>query len=231
MTDSPRMKRLVVLISGNGSNLQAILDACAAGELDAQVVAVVSNRADAFGLERARRAGVPALLHLKQNEQERQAYDAELAARVASYKPDWVVLAGWMRILSMAFLHYFPNRVINLHPALPGAFSGTHAIERAYAAYQRGEIEATGVMVHLVPDEGVDSGPILAQERVPIYVEDSLETLEARIHGVEHRLLVEALKQVLDGGPFDYAQGKLPTNDGAAGGLSGNAKSLEREMR
>ncbi len=187
-------RRLVVLISGNGSNLQAILDACAAGELRAQVAAVISNKADAYGLERARRAKVPALVKLKTQEQDRRAYDAELADVIAAYRPDWIVLAGWMRILTSALLDRFPNRVINLHPALPGAFPGTHAIERAFAAYQRGEITHTGVMVHRVPDEEVDSGPVLAQESVPIQPDDTLAALETRIHAVEHRLLVATLK-------------------------------------
>lgn len=188
------MKRLVVLISGNGSNLQAILDACASNELNARVVAVISNKADAFGLTRARRANVHAILKAKDKSQDRRAYDAELAELVASFEPDFVILAGWMRILSSAFLDTFPNRVVNLHPALPGTFPGTHAIERAFNAFQRGEISHTGVMVHLVPDEGVDNGPVLAQEIVPIEKDDTLESLETRIHQVEHRLLVNTLK-------------------------------------
>jgi phosphoribosylglycinamide formyltransferase-1 len=101
-----------------------------------------------------------------------------------------------MRILSSAFLSCFPNRVINLHPALPGAFPGTHAIERAFEAYQLNEIDHTGVMVHLVPDEGVDNGPVLATEVVPILARDNLESLEKRIHEVEHRLLVAVLKKL-----------------------------------
>lgn len=188
--------RLVALISGNGSNLQAILQACAAGILPAQVVAVFSNRASAFGLERARQAGVPALAVPKPKDQDRRAYDAELAAQVAAYAPDWVVLAGWMRVLSSAFLDRFPNRVVNLHPALPGQFPGTHAIERALAAYQRGDITHTGIMVHLVPDEGVDNGPVLAEEVVPIYPTDTLDTLSARVHAAEHRLLVAVLTRL-----------------------------------
>ena len=186
--------RLVCLISGNGSNLQAILDACASGELNVQVAAVISNKSDAFGLERARQANVPAMVRPKPKAQDRREYDAELANLVASYQPDWIVLAGWMRVLSAAFLDRFSNRVINLHPALPGTFPGTHAIERAYEAYRRGEIDHTGVMVHIVPDEGVDSGPVLAQEIVPIQPGETLESLEARIHAVEHRLLVNTLK-------------------------------------
>jgi phosphoribosylglycinamide formyltransferase 1 len=187
---------IVVLISGNGSNLQAILDACASGELNAHVVAVISNKRDAYGLERAQRANVPAIVKPKPKEPDRRVYDAELAELVASYQPAWVVLAGWMRVLSSAFLDRFPQRVVNLHPALPGTFPGTHAIDRAYAAYRAGEIDHTGVMVHLVPDEGVDDGPVLAQEIVPINLDDTLESLEARIHAVEHRVLVDTLKSL-----------------------------------
>ncbi len=192
--------RLAILISGHGSNLQAILDACASGELRAQVAVVISNRADAYGLERACRAprGVPAFAIEKSKIQDRRTYDAELAERVAIYRPDWVVLAGWMRVLTTAFLECFPGRVINLHPALPGTFPGTNAIERAFQAYQHHEIDHTGVMVHLVPDEGVDSGPVLAQEIVPIYSNDTLDALEARIHTVEHRLLVQTLKNLIE---------------------------------
>ena len=191
--------RLVVLISGSGTNLQAILDACASGALPAQVAAVVSNKREAFGLERARRAGVPAIARPRPKEQDRRAYDGELADLVASHQPDWIILAGWMRILSSNFLDRFPGRVINLHPALPGTFPGTHAIERAFDAHQKGEIRNTGVMVHLVPDEGVDCGPVLLQEEVPIREDDTLESLEARIHAVEHRLLVAAIKNAIAG--------------------------------
>ncbi len=189
--------RLVVLVSGFGSNLQAILDACASDALPAQVVAVISNKRQAFGLERARQAGVPAVYSPKLKEQARGDYDAELAELVASYRPDWVVLAGWMRVLTCNFLDRFPNRVVNLHPALPGTFPGTNAIERAFEAFQRGEIEHSGVMLHLVPDEGVDSGPVLAQQVVPIYPDDTLERLEERVHIVEHKLLVNTLKELI----------------------------------
>lgn len=192
-------KRLVVLISGNGSNLQAVLDACASGLLPAQVVLVVSNRSDAYGLERAARAGVKtAVLPVKKG-QDRRDYDRDLAELVAQAQPDWIVLAGWMRIFSSTFLNQFPGQVINLHPALPGKFPGVHAIERAFESYLCGEIDHTGVMVHLVPDEGVDSGPVLAQEVVSILPGDTLETLEERVHQVEHRLLVDTLKRILTG--------------------------------
>jgi formyltetrahydrofolate-dependent phosphoribosylglycinamide formyltransferase len=162
------------------------------------VCAVVSNKADAYGLERARLAGLPAIAHVYKKGQERIEYDRLLGDIVVSYQPDWVVLAGWMRILSPAFLGRFPNRVVNLHPALQGMFPGTHAIERALEAYHAGQIEHTGVMVHLVPDEGVDNGPLLNQRIVPIFPEDTVETLETRVHKVEHTLLVETLKSLFE---------------------------------
>lgn len=192
------LSHLVVLSSGNGSNLQAILDACTSGELNAKVVSVLSNKADAYGLVRARNAGVEAIHFSKQENETRQQYDARLAAHVSTCLPDYVILAGWMRILSAYFLSCFPNRVINLHPALPGMFPGLHAIERAYDAYQRGEIKHTGVMVHLVPDEGVDNGPLLGQQEIHFLTDESLEEFEARVHEIEHVLLINTLKTVLE---------------------------------
>lgn len=192
-----RKSRLVVLISGNGSNLQAILDACSSGELNAQVVSVVSNKADAYGLVRAKNAGVEAIHFPKREGESRRDYDTRLADEVTRRQADYIVLAGWMRILSSFFLSSFPNRVINLHPALPGMFPGTHSIERAFEAHQRGEIDHTGVMVHLVPDEGVDNGPVLATEIVPIEQNDTLELLETRVHQTEHKLLVNTLKSII----------------------------------
>jgi phosphoribosylglycinamide formyltransferase 1 len=188
--------RLVVLISGNGSNLQAILDACASGELRASVASVISNKADAYGLTRARNAGVEAIHFPKLENESRNQYDTRLADYLTTKLPDYIILAGWMRLLSSDFLSCFPNRVINLHPALPGIFPGTHAIQRAYDAFQRGEIDHTGVMVHLVPDDGVDNGPALATEIVPVYKDDTLESLEARVHEVEHKVLVSVLQRL-----------------------------------
>ncbi len=188
---------IVVLISGNGSNLQAIIDACEADQLPAQVVAVFSNRAGAYGLRRAENHQIPTVVVPAATN--RAAYDADLARQVAGFQPDWIVLAGWMRLLSMNFLRHFPGRVINLHPALPGQFPGTRAIERAFEAARQGEIDQTGVMIHLVPDEGVDNGPLLASQAVPILTDDTLEQLAERIHMTEHRLLVETLRRVLVG--------------------------------
>jgi phosphoribosylglycinamide formyltransferase 1 len=191
------MARILVLISGNGSNLQSILDACADGRLPAQVVGVISNQVDAFGLERARCAGVPVEVLSRKKDQDRVAYDSLLAEKAETFRPDWIVLAGWMRLLSSAFLDHFPRRVVNLHPALPGTFPGTHAIERAFEAFQAGQITYSGVMVHLVPDEGVDSGPVLAQCVVDLRQDETLASFEARVHELEHALLVETLRRLV----------------------------------
>jgi phosphoribosylglycinamide formyltransferase 1 len=185
--------RLVVLVSGTGSNLQAILDACAGATLPAEVVAVVSDRPSAAALDRATNAGVPAVALPPAPGEVRADYDTRLAAAVDAHAPDFVVLAGWMRILTMNFLRRFPDRVVNLHPALPGELPGTHAIERAWHEALAGERTSTGVMVHLVPDEGVDCGPILATATVPIQPDDTLESLTTRVHATEHRLLISAL--------------------------------------
>jgi formyltetrahydrofolate-dependent phosphoribosylglycinamide formyltransferase len=199
------MNQLAVLISGSGTNLQAILDACESGALpNTRVAVVVSNRIAAYGLQRARAHGVHTIYHplkpYRDAGRSRQEYDADLAAKLAPYALDLVCLAGWMHVFSMAFLQHYPRRVINIHPALPGAFSGMHAIERAYEAFQRGEIAHTGVMVHYAPDEGVDVGPVIVQRIVPVSPDDTLETLEARVHATEYALYIEAIRQVLGEG-------------------------------
>lgn len=185
--------RLAVLVSGAGTNLQAVLDACADGILDAEVVVVVSNRIDAGGLDRARRVGVETAVCGPAAGEERGYYDARLADLVGGFRPDWVVLAGWMRLLTMPFLGRFPHRVVNLHPGRPGEFPGVDAIARAW----RAEVERTGVMVHLVPDEGVDDGPVLATVDVVVEPDDTLESLTARVHSAEHDLLVSALADLI----------------------------------
>ena len=193
--------RLVVLASGTGSNLQAILDACAGGTLPAEVAAVVSDRPAATALDRATAAGVPAIALAPEPGELRADYDTRLAAVVGAREPDIVVLAGWMRILTMSFLGRFPDRVVNLHPALPGELPGTHAIERAWHEALAGERTRTGVMVHVVPDEGVDCGPVLATATVPIQPDDTLESLAARVHATEHRLLVSTLADLCTRSP------------------------------
>ena len=190
------MYRLAVLASGNGSNLQAVLDACTAGELHAEVAVVVTNVPGCHALQRAAAAGVAAVVVEPLAGEPRTDYDARLADVVAGYAPDLVVLAGWMRILTKAFVGAFD--VINLHPALPGELPGTHAIERAWHEALAGERTASGVMVHRVPDEGVDDGPVLATVRVPILLpDDTLDAFTARIHAAEHRLLVATLADLI----------------------------------
>jgi phosphoribosylglycinamide formyltransferase 1 len=188
-----RRKRLVVLVSGSGSNLQALIDACAGGRLHADVVAVVSNKPDVFALQRADAAGVPAVHVGVHPGEERSDYDARLADVVAGFDPDLVVLAGWMRILTMSFLGWFPNRVVNLHPALPGDLPGTGAIERAWHEAVAGERTRTGVMVHLVPDEGVDDGPVLGTATIDIDTSAGFDDFARLVHDTEHRLLVDTL--------------------------------------
>ena len=196
------MKRLAVLISGNGSNLQALIDRTADGTLNAEIDLVVSNRSDAFGLQRAHQAGIGSevlsLRDYRATGRSREEYDRDLADLVAAHSPAVVVLAGWMLILGSGFLDRFPSRVINLHPALPGRFPGTDAIARAHHAFRRGEIDHTGVMVHRVVPE-VDAGPVVLQEQVPIRSGETLAQLEERIHLVEHRLIVAAVDLILQG--------------------------------
>jgi folate-dependent phosphoribosylglycinamide formyltransferase PurN len=128
-------------------------------------------------------------------------YDARLADVVSGFAPDRVVLLGWMRILTMSFLGWFPGTVVNLHPALPGELPGTRSVERAFGEFERGLRTTTGVMVHLVPDEGVDAGPVLATQTVPILPGDTLEALLERVHAAEHHLVVTTLAQLCGATP------------------------------
>jgi formyltetrahydrofolate-dependent phosphoribosylglycinamide formyltransferase len=190
--------KLVVFISGSGTNLQAIIDAKHAGTLDVEIELVVANRKSAYGLVRAERAGIPTLYFplkpYRDAEISRETYDRDLAAQIQAYQPDLIVLAGWMHVLSSAFLSCFPRQVINLHPALPGTFPGTDAIARTFEAYKRGETDTGGCMVHYVVPE-IDAGPVIAQIAVSLTSADTLETFEARIHAAEHHLIVEAISK------------------------------------
>lgn len=192
------MLRLVVFISGGGTNLQALIDAIQAGQLEAQIVLVVSNRKDAYGLERAQRTGIETLYfplkHFTEGGQTRVEYDAALAERLQPYAPELIVLAGWMHIFTSTFLDAISRPVINLHPSLPRQFAGVNSIQRAFAAFQRGEIDHSGVMVHYVIPE-VDAGDVVVMEEVPLEADDTLEAFTARMRAAEHRLIVEAVRQ------------------------------------
>ena len=191
--------RLVVLVSGNGSNLQAIIDARSEGRLQVDITGVVSNNADAFALTRAEKANIATSV-LSHKGRERSEYDSELAHLVSVIGADLVVLAGWNRLLTANFVSH--HTTINLHPAEPGRFPGLHAIERAYKAYKNGELAAGGVMVHYVPDEGIDDGPVIDWSPVPFSIDDTLETFEQRVHEVEHELLVNSINVALGNLPL-----------------------------
>lgn len=195
---SRRRTRFVVLASGGGTNLQAVLDACRSGRIDGEVVAVVCNRADAGALQRAADAAVPALHVGLESGEARSEYDGRLADVVAGFDPDYVVLAGWMRILTMNFIGSFPGKVLNLHPALPGDLPGIGAIERAWEDARAGNRSTTGVMVHFVPDEGVDDGPVLGTVTVDIDPTLDLDAFGALMHRAEHDLLVATLAELCD---------------------------------
>ena len=183
-----------VLVSGSGSNLQSILDACAAGSLKARIVCVISNNADAYALERARKAGIPAL-HLDHRAHSgREAYDLALVATLREFAVELVVMAGFMRIITPVLLDAFPMAVMNIHPALLPAFPGLHA-QRQALDYG---VKIAGCTVHLV-DPGTDTGPIIIQAAVPILDSDTEQTLSARIQKEEHRIYPEAIKLFAEG--------------------------------
>ena len=188
-------RRLGVLISGRGSNLQAIIDAIAAGRLAAEIAVVISNRPDAPGLERARRAGIETVVLDHTAHGSREAYDRELAAALRRYDVALVCLAGFMRLLGPAFVSVFRDRILNVHPSLLPAFPGLHGQEQAW----RHGVKVAGATVHIVTAE-LDAGPIVRQAAVPVHEDDTPETLAARILTEEHRIYPEAIGVVLDGG-------------------------------
>lgn len=190
MTDTGRQAVAVgVLVSGNGTNLQSIIDRIESGELLARVACVISNKADAFALERARRHSIPAI-HLDHRQyQNREAYDAALVATLGTHGVELVVLAGFMRILTPVIIDAFPNRIMNIHPALLPAFPGLHAQQQALDY----GVKVSGCTVHFV-DAGCDTGPIIIQAVVPVVEGDTEDSLSQRIHKEEHRIYPEAIQ-------------------------------------
>ncbi|KAH3680003.1 hypothetical protein WICPIJ_008479 [Wickerhamomyces pijperi] len=220
------LPNILVLISGSGSNLQAIIDSVAAKNLKANIIKVISSSADAYGLERASKADIPTEVHTlktyykdlpkSDRPQARKRFNKDLANLIvhgniegdedATPKghivPDLIVCAGWMLILSPDFLSPLEEegvKIINLHPALPGQFDGTHAIDRAWEAGQKGEITESGVMIHRVIQE-VDAGEPLLVKKIDLRKEETVEEFEARVHALEHKAIVEgtilALKEI-----------------------------------
>ncbi len=184
-----------MLISGRGSNLQSLIDAIAAGRLDASIVVVISNRRDAHGLARARAANIDTLVMPASGHPDREAYDRALASALRDRGVDLVCLAGFMRVIGPPMLDAFPNRILNIHPSLLPAFPGLDAQGQAL---EHG-VRVAGATVHLVTS-ALDGGPIVAQAAVPVLDDDTVETLSARILAEEHRLYPEAVRIVLDGG-------------------------------
>lgn len=177
------MMRILVLISGSGSNLQTILDSCAGGKIAGEVVGVISNKADAYGLVRAEEAGVATSILAQQQFASREAYDAALLALMQEYRPDLVVLAGFMRILSPALVQHFAGRMLNIHPSLLPKYQGLHTHQRAIDA---GDAEH-GASVHFVTEE-LDGGPVILQARVPIFEGDDAGDVAARVQAQEHSI-------------------------------------------
>lgn len=184
--------RLAVLISGRGSNLQSMVDAIGAGRLQATIAVVVSNRADAAGLRRARQAGIETLFLGPRGSSDRAAYDRAIAEELGLRRIDLVCLAGFMRLIGAPLLDAFPDRILNIHPSLLPAFPGLDA-QRQALDYG---VKVTGATVHLVTAE-LDGGPIVLQVPVPVLDDDTVETLSARILVEEHRIYPEAIRLVL----------------------------------
>ena len=197
------MLKIGVLVSGSGTNLQAFIDAIAAKELDAEIVLVVSSRPDAYGIERAKAANIPVLVLNKGVYADPKAADARIVAALQEAGAEYVFMAGYMRMVTPVMLDAFPNRVVNLHPALLPSFKGAHGIQDAFDA----GVKYTGVTVHFANAE-YDKGPIIAQEPVAVLETDTVETLEERIHAVEHRLYPATAQIIAQGRVHVAADGE-----------------------
>jgi phosphoribosylglycinamide formyltransferase-1 len=188
------MKRIVVLISGNGSNLQAIIDACKQKKINGTLSAVFSNKADAFGLERAREAGIPAHALAASQFADRAAFDRELIQEIDAYAPDLVVLAGYMRILSPEFVARYSGRLINIHPSLLPKYPGLHTHRQVL---ENGD-EEHGTSVHFVTDE-LDGGPVILQAKIPVFEGDDEDDITARVQHQEHAIYPLVVSWYLEG--------------------------------
>lgn len=177
------MKNLVVLISGNGSNLQAIIDACQTQNIAAKISAVFSDNPTAYGLERAKQAAIPTVVMQKADYLDNHSYDDSLIREIAQYQPDLIVLAGYMRILTPRFVNHYLGKIINIHPSLLPKYPGLNTHRKALA---NGDKEH-GTSIHFVTEK-LDAGPIILQAKVPIFADDQLQDIIARIQAQEHRI-------------------------------------------
>lgn len=192
MTDKQQKARLVILISGRGSNMRSIIAAAEQGELDIDIAAVISNRPDAAGLQFAHDLGIATTVIDHKQFDDREAFDAQLAAEIDRHQPSFVILAGFMRILTETFVEHFAGKLINIHPSLLPKFKGLHTHQRAIEA---GEIEH-GASVHFVTAE-LDDGPVILQAKVPVLAEDNADSLAARVLEQEHLLYPAAIKKLV----------------------------------
>ena len=196
--------KIGVLISGSGTNLQSFIYEIAAGNLDAEIVLVVSSRPNAYGIQRAQAANIPVLVMSKDEYANPEAADAKIVSALQQAGAQYVFMAGYMRMVTSVMLNAFPNRVVNLHPALLPSFKGAHGIQEAFDA----GVKYTGVTVHFANAE-YDKGPIIAQEPVAVLEDDTVDTLEARIHEVEHRLYPATAQLIAQGRVSVTAAGKV----------------------
>ncbi|MEI7071134.1 phosphoribosylglycinamide formyltransferase [Pectobacterium versatile] len=188
------MKNIVVLISGHGSNLQALIDACKNGRLKGKIVAVFSNNAEAYGLERAQNANIPTCVLNPEDFADRAAFDAALANEIEQYEPALVILAGYMRILSPEFVARFAGKMLNIHPSLLPKYPGLHTHRKAL---ENGDREH-GTSVHFVTDE-LDGGPLILQAKVPVFSDDTEESLSERVKTHEHTIYPMVINWFLNG--------------------------------
>lgn len=200
------MLRIGVLISGSGTNLQSLIDACSSGEVNGEVVLVISNRASAYGLERAKAAGILAIHLSARDYPNEESYDAELLKRLKEAKVDLVVLAGYLRVLTPVLVSAFENKMMNIHPSLIPSFCGDgfYGLNVHEAAIRRG-VKLSGATVHFV-DNGTDTGPIILQEAVAVETQETAESLQQKILQIEHRLLPRAVAL--------FCEGKLHVSEG-----------------
>ncbi|QAZ40621.1 phosphoribosylglycinamide formyltransferase [Methylibium sp. Pch-M] len=205
------MKRIVILISGRGSNMEAIVEACAAQSWPARIAAVISNRGDAAGLDYAAARGIATAVVEHRTYADREGFDAALAQAIDAHAPDVVVLAGFMRILTAGFVQRYAGRLLNIHPSLLPAFTGLHTHRRAIEA----GCKLAGATVHYVTAE-LDHGPIVAQAAVPVLPDDTEQTLAARVLASEHRLYPMAVRWAVEGALRIEANGVVRQRDGAA---------------
>lgn len=184
--------RIAVFASGNGSNFQVIADAVNKQEIEGEIVLLFSDNHQAKVLSRAEKLGIPTQTFSPKDFSDKSTYEAEILHMLEEEVVELIVLAGYMRLIGPALLEAYPERIINIHPSLLPAFPGLHGIRDAYEA----RVAETGVTVHYI-DKGIDTGPIIAQEKVPITPEDTLESLEEKIHQTEHRLYPTVLKRII----------------------------------